>query len=367
MNSPATANERLAALTAAGVSVWLDQLSRSLVDSGELARMIDEQCLRGMTSNPAIFEKSILGAADHDDQIAEMTAQGADARAIYRSIAIADVGAAADVLRRVYDSTEGLDGYVSLEVDPDLAFDTRKSITQGREYWDELDRPNVMIKIPGTLEGVPAIEELTYQGVNVNVTLLFGVEAYAEVAEAYIKGLERREAEGLPVDGIQSVASFFVSRVDSEVDKRLEQLGRDDLAGRAAVANARAAYVRFEEIFHGDRFAKLREAGANVQRPLWASTGVKNPAYPPTKYVDELVGPQSVNTMPPATLDAVAEQGEVRGETVREDPAPALRELAEAGVDMDDVTNQLVKDGVAAFVTPMEALLEGIESKRAAS
>ena len=367
MNSPATTNERLAALTAAGVSVWLDQLKRSLIETGELARMIDEQCLRGMTSNPAIFEKAILGSPDYDDQIAELARQGADARAIYRAIAIADVGGAADVLRRVYDSTDGLDGYVSLEVDPDLAFDTEKSIAQGREYWDELDRPNVMIKIPGTLEGIPAIEELTYQGVNVNVTLLFGVEAYVEVAEAYIKGLERREAEGLPVDGIQSVASFFVSRVDSEVDKRLEQLGRDDLAGRAAVANARAAYVRFEEIFHGERFAKLREAGANVQRPLWASTGVKNPAYPPTKYVDELVGPQSVNTMPPATLEAVAEQGEVSGETVREDPAPVLRELAEAGIDMDDVTDKLVKDGVTAFVTPMEALLEGIESKRAAS
>src|SRR5687767_128285 len=245
MSVGAEVNERLAALTAAGTSVWLDQIRRSLITSGEVQRLRDELSLRGVTSNPAIFEKSILGSDDYDDQIAEMAKAGADDRAIYRAIAIADVGAAADVLRPVYD--EQTDGFVSLEVDPDLAFDTDRTMAQAREYWQELDRPNVMIKVPGTLEGVPAIEQLTYEGINVNVTLLFSVKAYTQVAEAYIRGLERRHEEGKDLD-VHSVASFFVSRVDSEVDKRLDKLGRNDLRGRAAIANARAAYRRFQEL-----------------------------------------------------------------------------------------------------------------------
>ena len=366
MTTPAVnANPRLAALVAAGTSPWLDQIRRSLIETGELARMVEEHCLRGVTSNPAIFEKAILGSPDYDDQLRELAEQGTDSRGIYRAIATTDVGLACDVLRGVYDTTNGLDGYVSLEVDPDLAFDTDKTMAQAREYWAELDRPNVMIKVPGTLEGVPAIEELTYEGINVNVTLLFSVEAYEQIAEAYIRGLERRHAEGLSLD-VHSVASFFVSRVDSEVDKRLEKLGRQDLAGRAALANARAAYVRFEELFHGDRFAPLAEAGAPVQRPLWASTGTKNPAYPDTLYVDQLVAPETVNTMPMATMLAVAERGEVPGETARLDPGPDLEALADAGVDMKDVTDVLLEQGVAAFVTPMEKLLAGIESKREA-
>ena len=366
MTTPAVnANPRLAALVAAGTSPWLDQIRRSLIETGELARMVEEHCLRGVTSNPAIFEKAILGSPDYDDQLRELAEQGADNRAIYRAIATTDVGLACDVLRGVYDTTNGLDGYVSLEVDPDLAFDTDKTMAQAREYWAELDRPNVMIKVPGTLEGVPAIEELTYEGINVNVTLLFSVEAYEQIAEAYIRGLERRHAEGLSLD-VHSVASFFVSRVDSEVDKRLEALGRQDLAGRAALANARAAYVRFGELFHGDRFAPLAEAGAPVQRPLWASTGTKNPAYPDTLYVDQLVAPETVNTMPMATMLAVAERGEVPGETARIDPTPDLEALADAGIDMKDVTDTLLEQGVAAFVTPMEKLLAGIESKREA-
>ena len=366
MSTPAiNANPRLAALVAAGTSPWLDQIRRSLLETGELARMVEEHSLRGVTSNPAIFEKAILGSSDYDDQIRELAEQGFDNRHMYRTIATTDVGMACDVLRPVYDSTQGLDGYVSLEVDPDLAFDTDKTLAQAREYWAELDRPNVMIKVPGTLEGVPAIEELTYEGINVNVTLLFSVEAYEQIAEAYIRGLERRHAEGLSLD-VHSVASFFVSRVDSEVDKRLEALGRQDLAGRAALANARAAYVRFEELFHGERFAPLAQAGAPVQRPLWASTGTKNPAYPDTLYVDQLIAPETVNTMPMATLLAVAERGEVPGETARIDPGPDLAALAEAGIDMKDVTDVLLKEGVAAFVTPMEKLLAGVESKREA-
>jgi transaldolase/glucose-6-phosphate isomerase len=358
-------NPRLSALTAAGTSPWLDQIRRSLTQGGELRRMIEEDCLRGETSNPAIFEKAILGSPDYDEQIEELARTGALARAIYQDIAIQDVQEAADVLRSVFDDLDGDDGYVSLEVDPDLAFESDRTMAQAREYWGRVDRPNVMIKIPGTPECLPAIEQAIYEGINVNVTLLFAVDAYTTVTEAYIKGLERRRAEGKDLD-VRSVASFFVSRVDSEVDKRLEAIGRTDLQGQAAVANARAAYRRFEEIFHGDRFADLLAAGAHVQRPLWASTGVKNPAYSETKYVEELVGPETVNTMPMQTLLACAERLEVTGETAREDPTPVLAALAEAGIDMDDVTAKLLREGIDAFVTPMEKLLAGIEAKREA-
>ncbi|HEX8156568.1 MAG TPA: bifunctional transaldolase/phosoglucose isomerase [Solirubrobacteraceae bacterium] len=365
MSQVVNINERLAALTAAGTSVWLDQIRRSLTSEGELRRLVVEDCLRGETSNPAIFEKAILGSADYDEQIEELARAGALARAIYQEIAIQDVQEAADILRSVYDELGGADGFVSLEVDPDLAFETDRTLAQAREYWDRLDRPNTMIKIPGTPAGLPAIEQAIYEGINVNVTLLFSVQAYATVAEAYITGLERRHAEGLSLD-VRSVASFFVSRVDSEVDKRLEAIGRSDLQGLAAVANARAAYRRFEKIFYGERFAALAEAGAPVQRPLWASTGVKNPAYPETKYVEELVGPETVNTMPMQTLLACAQRLQVSGQTIREDPAPVLQTLADAGIDMDDVTDKLLRDGIDAFVTPMEKLLAGIEAKREA-
>src|SRR3954470_23489513 len=307
MATEATVNERLAAITAAGTSVWLDQIRRSMTQGGELERLVREESLRGETSNPAIFEKAILGAEDYDEQIEQLAHEGADARAIYQAIAIQDVQDAADVLRSVYDESNGHDGYVSLEVDPDIAFDTQRTMEQAREYWGRVDRPNVMIKIPGTDEGLPAIAQMTYEGLNINITLLFKVEQYEKGMEAYIRGLERRQEEGKSVD-VHSVASFFVSRVDTEVDKRLEAIGRSDLQGQAAVANARAAYQRFEEIFRGERFAALRTAGAPVQRPLWASTGVKNPAYPETKYVEELVGPDTVNTMPMQTLLGCAER-----------------------------------------------------------
>jgi transaldolase/glucose-6-phosphate isomerase len=358
-------NDRLAALTAAGTSVWLDQIRRSLTQGGELQRLVEEDSLRGETSNPAIFEKAILGSPDYDDQIEELARGGALARAIYQEIAIQDVQEAADVLRVVYDELDGADGYVSLEVDPDLAFFSDRTLEQAREYWERVGRPNLMIKIPGTTECLPAIEQAIYEGINVNVTLLFAVEAYATVAEAFIRGLERRHDEGLSL-GVHSVASFFVSRVDSEVDKRLEAGGHDELMGKAAVANARAAYRRFEELFRGERFAALREAGAPVQRPLWASTGVKNPAYSETKYVEELVGPDTVNTMPMQTLLACAERLEVQGQTVGEDPEPVLKALADAGIDMDEVTDALLQAGIDAFVTPMEKLLAGIEAKREA-
>jgi transaldolase / glucose-6-phosphate isomerase len=358
-------NERLAAITEAGTSIWLDQVRRSLVETGELKRMVEEESLRGVTSNPAIFEKAILGSPDYDDQLAELAKAGGDTRGIYRAMAVRDIQEACDVLRPVYDATDHYDGYVSLEVDPDLAFDTDLTNTQAREYWDAVDRPNLMIKIPGTDEGVPAIEQQIYEGRNINVTLLFAVASYERIAEAFIRGMERRHAEGKHLD-VHSVASFFVSRVDSEVDKRLEKLGREDLQGRAGLANARAAYKRFKAIFLGERFAALREAGAPVQRPLWASTGVKNPKYSDTMYVDGLIGPHTVNTMPMATLQAAADHAGVTGPTADQDPTPDLQALAEAGIDLDDVTAKLLEDGIDAFVTPMEKLLVGIESKREA-
>jgi transaldolase / glucose-6-phosphate isomerase len=358
-------NERMAALLAGGTSPWLDQISRKLVESGELQRLIDEDSLQGVTSNPSIFEKAILGSNDYDEELKSMAKEGRSTREIYRAIVVKDLQMAADVLRPVYDETGGADGYISLEVAPRLARDTEGTLEQARMYWELLDRPNAMIKIPGTDEGVPAIEQAIYEGMNVNVTLLFAVDAYAQVAEAFIRGLERRLEEGKSVD-IHSVASFFVSRVDTEVDKRLAAIGREDLQGKAALANARAAYRRFREIFQGDRFATLRDAGAPVQRPLWASTGVKNTKYPETLYVDELVGPDTVNTMPMPTLLAVAERGEIRAGSVEDDPATVLDTLAEAGIDLADVTNQLLDEGIDSFKVAMAGLLGGIEERREA-
>jgi len=357
-------NERLAALTAAGTSVWLDEIRRSMIESGELARLVEEDSLRGETSNPTIFNQAILGSSDYDEQLDELLQAGRSTREIYQELVIADIQGACDVLRRVHTDTQHYDGYVSLEVDPDLAFDTERTIEQTREYWGRVDRPNLMIKIPGTLEGLPAIEQMIYEGRNINVTLLFAVEAYEQVTEACIRGLERRHAEGKSLD-VHSVASFFVSRVDTEVDQRLEKIGRQDLRGRAGLANARAAYRRFKEIFHGDRFTALAAAGAPVQRPLWASTGVKDPAYPDTMYVDGLVGPETVNTMPMATLRAAADHAKISGATAAIDPEPDLRALAEAGIDLEDVTAKLLRDGVQKFVDPFENLLDAIESRRA--
>src|SRR4051812_1076109 len=362
-------NQRLAALTEAGTSIWLDQIRRNLIDSGELERMVREDSLRGVTANPSIFEKAILGSPDYDEELAELARQNLEAREIYRHLAVEDVQLAADVLRPVWEATGGLDGYVSLEVAPRLAHDTQGTIEQARQYWGLIDRPNAMIKIPGTEEGVPAIEQAIYEGININVTLLFAVDMYEKSAEAFIRGLERRLAAGQSVDDVHSVAGFFVSRVDTEVDKRLEALGNTELQGTAAVANARAAYVRFKDIFHGERFAGLLESGAHVQRPLWASTGTKNPHYSETKYIEELVAPETVNTMPMPTLLAFAERGEVTGATADADPAEVervLTALADAGIDMADVTNKLLRDGVELFAVAMKKLLEGIDSRRAA-
>jgi transaldolase len=363
MSTTHRVNETLARLTSAGVSVWLDQIQRSLIESGELGRMVEEDSLRGVTSNPSIFEKAILGSDDYDADLDAMISDGLSASDIYDRIAVADVKAAADVLAAVHRESTGRDGFVSLEVAADLAHDTERTIEAARNYWNTVKRPNVMIKIPGTVEGVPAIEQAIYEGINVNVTLLFAVEAYEQVAEAYLRGLERRQSEGLPLD-VNSVASFFVSRVDSNVDKKLEQLGRGDLAGTAALANARAAYRRFGETFSGPRWEALRHAGAAVQRPLWASTGTKNPDYSDTIYVEGLVGAHTVNTMPMATLEAVADHGKVTGPTAERDPSADLEALEEAGINLRQVTEELLVDGVQQFEDAMTRLLDGIEEHR---
>ena len=363
MSVGAGVNERLAALTAAGTSVWLDQIRRSLITSGELERLERELSLRGVTSNPAIFEKAILGSTDYDEQIAELAPKGMSAREIYDEIAVLDVQLACDVLRRVWGEADHADGFVSLEVEPAFAHDTEATLKQAHEYWERVDRPNLMIKIPGTEAGVPAIEDAIAAGINVNVTLLFSVESYSAIAEAFIRGMERRHEAGESLD-VHSVASFFVSRVDTEVDKRLAASGHEELRGIAAIANARAAYQRFKEMFRGERFAALRDAGAPVQRPLWASTGVKDPLYPETKYVDSLVGPDTVNTMPMPTLNACAEGLEVTGATADQDPAEDLERLAAAGIDMHDVTAKLLREGIEKFMEPFDALIGGIELTR---
>ena len=362
--SATAVNERLAALTAAGTSVWLDMLSRGLIETGELARLVEQDSLQGVTSNPAIFEKSILGSADYDSDVKRLADEGKSAREMYRAIALHDVQAAADILRPVYDRTNGADGYVSWEVAPRLAHDTDGTLEQARMYWELVDRPNLMIKIPATDEGIPAIEEALFDGLNINVTLLFAVAEYERVMEAFIRGNERRLEAGKPLDR-HSVASFFVSRVDTEVDKRLDALGNTELQGRAGLANARAAYQAFQRVFEGERFAALREAGCPVQRPLWASTGVKNPAYPAGLYVWGLVGPHTVNTMPMPTLESAKVEGGVTGATAAEDPSADLEALAAAGIDLDDVTAKLLRDGIEAFMVPMQKLLDALEEKRA--
>jgi transaldolase len=360
-------NPNLRSLAEAGTSPWLDLLGRSLVQSGELARLIAEDSLRGVTSNPSIFEKSILDSDDYDEQIRELLDDDPNlsAQELYEHLAIADVQHACDVMRPVWEDNHHQDGFVSLEVAADMAHDTEKSINGARDFWKRVNRPNVMIKIPGTPEGVPAIEQAIYEGININITLLFSVAAYESVAEAYLKALERRQAEGLSLD-VASVASFFVSRIDSNVDKRLDGTGHDELKGTAAIANARNAYRSFQRIFSGPRWEALHHGGAHVQRPLWASTSVKNPDYKDTMYVEDLVGAHCVNTMPPATLDAVADHGNISGPTVEHNPEADLTALAAAGIDLEAVTEELLEAGVVQFEEAMTRLLDGIEKKRGA-
>jgi transaldolase / glucose-6-phosphate isomerase len=362
-----------------GQSIWYDNIRRAMLTTGDLARKIEEDDLRGVTSNPTIFEKAITGSADYDEQLRALVAAGRTVPEIYEELVADDIARAADTLRPVYDRTGGLDGYISLEVNPRLAYDTRGTIDEATRLFQRLGRPNVMIKIPAAQEGLPAIEEAIYRGVNINVTMIFSIENYEQVAEAYVRGLERRAAEGQPVTGIASVASFFVSRVDTSVDAELEARARDastpeerarleGLRGRAAVANAKLAYQKFKEIFHGERFRALREQGAMVQRPLWASTGTKNPNYSDVLYVDNLIGPETVNTVPPATYTAIRDHSVVRPtlEEGVEECRALIGELASVGIDLKAVTEKLQEDGLAAFVTSFDTLAESIEAKRGA-
>ncbi|HLM58008.1 MAG TPA: bifunctional transaldolase/phosoglucose isomerase [Pyrinomonadaceae bacterium] len=360
-----------------GQSIWYDNIRRAMLTSGDLARKIEEDDLRGVTSNPTIFEKAITGSTDYDEQMRSLVGAGKSVNDIYEELVVDDIGRAADILRPVYDRTGGLDGYISLEVNPALAYKTQETIDEADRLFKRLGRPNVMIKIPAAQEGLAAIEESIYRGININVTMIFSIENYEQVAEAYIRGLERRAAEGKPVSGISSVASFFVSRVDTAIDADLEYRARHagseeekqrliDLCGRAANANAKLAYQRFKEIFHGERFRALKEQGAFVQRPLWASTGTKNPKYSDVLYVDNLIGPETVNTVPPATYTAIRDHGRV-APTLEEgvDEARALIDrLGETGIDIKAVTEKLQQDGLKAFVTSFDTLVESIEAKR---
>jgi transaldolase len=349
-----------------GQSVWYDYITRDLVHSGELARLIAGDGLLGMTSNPTIFEKAISGSDLYDEDVRRLAAERLSPKAIFEALAVADVRAAADVFRRVRERTGGRDGLVSLEVDPRLARDTEATIAEAHRLWARVDRSNVMIKIPGTPEGLPAITRCLADGINVNVTLLFAIARYEEVIEAFLAGLEARVARGLPVDGIRSVASFFVSRVDTKTDAVIDRQGLPrELRGTAAIANACTAYAIFERIFAGERWARLAARGAQVQRPLWASTSTKDPAYPDLYYVEALIAPNTVNTLPPSTFAAYRDHGrpEVR---IRDGMARApaqLAALAGAGVDLTRITRELEDEGVALFAASYVALLSGIEAK----
>jgi transaldolase / glucose-6-phosphate isomerase len=352
-------------LSAAGQSPWLDFVRRTLVTSGELQRLIDDG-ITGVTSNPSIFGKAIGGSTDYDEEIVRIVSDGDDHEPLnlFEDLAIVDIQMAAETLRPVYDAAEGADGFVSFEVDPRLALDTAGTIEAARRLWARIDRPNVLIKIPGTTEGLQAIEQAIADGINVNVTLLFAVEAYAAVVAAYQRGIERRVEAGEPVDRIASVASFFVSRVDSAVDARLP--GGAPLRGTAAIANAKLAYERFRELFSGERWERLAAAGARVQRPLWASTSTKNPAYPDTLYVDALVGRDTVNTMPMNTVDAVRDHGAPRRNEIEEglDDAKAnLQALRSYDINLAEVTDSLLEDGIAAFSNDFDTLLETIATR----
>jgi len=366
----------LLALAQYGQSVWLDFLSRGWLQSGELARRIGADGVTGVTSNPAIFQKAIEGSQDYAPAIAEQAKRaGLSPKQIFEALAVRDVQEAADVLRPVYDETGGADGFVSLEVAPDIALDTRASIEEGRRLWREVGRPNLMIKIPGTAEGLPAIRELLGEGINVNITLLFARSTYEKVAEIYLEALEGRLARGESVQSVASVASFFVSRIDTAVDallaerakkaKERELLELESLEGTVAIANAKLAYQSFRDLFSGPRWLALAAAGARPQRVLWASTGTKNPSYSDVLYVEELIGRDTVNTMPPETLAAYRDHGRPRPslETGVEEARQVLEQLERAGISLDEVTDELVIDGVQKFSEPYSRLLTAIERR----
>jgi transaldolase/glucose-6-phosphate isomerase len=367
----------LAALQALGQSVWLDDISRKMLHAGDLKRLIDEDGLQGMTSNPSIFQKAIGLTADYDEEIKSLVAKGASADDVYEGLAVADITEALDAFRPTYDKTKGGDGFVSLEVSPLLAHDTAATIAEGKKLWARVNRPNLMIKVPATPEGLPAVEELLFSGINVNVTLLFNVDAYRLVAETYIRALTRRAEAGEKVDHVASVASFFVSRIDTEADKRIDakvaaetdatkKAHLESLKGRVAIANAKNAYTVYQELFEGKPFAALKAKGAKVQRLLWASVGTKDPKYPDTLYTAGLIGPETVSTMPRVSYDAFKSHGAAEATLLQGMPEAKtfMSELAAAGVDFKDVTDKLLRDGVKIFADAFDSLMGTVKEKR---
>jgi transaldolase len=369
------AHPKVEALTNQGQSIWQDDITRSMLLTGKLKSTIENVGIRGLTSNPTIFEKAISGGTDYDAQITELLGGGKSPEQIFEALEVKDLQDALDLFRPLYDATEGRDGFCSIEVFPDAARNQDATREQTRRLWSEVNRPNLMVKIPGTVEGAPVVAEMIAEGININITLLFSLAAYERVAWAYIEGLEKRHAAGQPIDRVASVASFFVSRVDTLVDKKLDEKIASDpgnsqkyeaLKGKIAVANAKLAYAKYQEIFGGERFAALKAAGARPQRPLWASTGTKNPAYPDTLYVDTLVGPDTVNTMPGKTMEAFLDHGST-ARAVDKDVDGArqlMADLAAAGISIDAVTQQLEDEGIESFIKSFESLLAGVEAKR---
>jgi transaldolase len=356
---------RLHELAERGQSIWFDTLSRDLVRTGELKRMMEEDAVTGVTSNPTIFQKALSSGDAYDDDMRACLEKTDDPTEIFFSLALEDIREACDVLRPAYDASGGADGYVSMEVEPGIAYDTEKSFEQARWIAKEVERPNLMVKIPATMAGLPAIEDCTAHGTSINITLIFSLERYKAVVEAYLRGLERLVASGGDPTKIASVASFFVSRVDTEADKRLT--GHEELQGKLAIANAKLAYRHYLQEFSGPRWQFLEGKGATKQRCLWASTSTKNPAYRDVIYVEELVGPETVNTMPLETIRAFQDHGEVRGDTVLEGVDEAeelLRRLAEAGVSYDDVVETLEAEGVQKFADSFAEITESIRAKR---
>lgn len=370
------ANNKITQLAELGQSVWQDDISREMLENGALQRAIDETGIRGVTSNPTIFQKAIASGTTYDAELGELLGNGKDAATAFQAVAEKDIRDACDLFRPLYDGTGGEDGFVSLEVLPSLARDTQGTLDNARMLWKAVDRPNLMIKVPGTVEGKSAIQTLLTEGINVNITLLFSLQNYEAVARAYIDALKARHEAGLPVDHVASVASFFVSRVDTLADKLIDQkieAGEGDveklksLKGKVAIANAKLAYETFEKLFHSAEFKDLADAGAKVQRPLWASTGTKNPDYPDTLYVDSLIAPHTVNTAPLKTIDAFLDHGTVE-RTITSDYSEAhqvLDDLKAAGIDIDAITAQLEDEGIASFMTSYDDLLQDVESKRA--
>jgi transaldolase len=375
------ANDPLLKIRESGQSIWMDNLNRQLIQSGELKQLVEEGKITGLTSNPAIFQKAISGSDLYDADIEEGIRAGRSPEEIYESLVFDDIRKACDIFRPVFDATDGLDGYVSIEVSPNLARDTQGTIDEARRFYRAIDRENVMIKIPGTPEGFPAVEQVIADGINVNITLLFSVESYEHSAEAYIRGLERRVEQNQPIHKLASVASFFLSRIDTNVDdriqERLKQVGTETLnnevrlkqiLGKVAIANAKIAYQTYKKIIAGERWQKLAEKGANVQRLLWASTSTKNPDYNDVMYVNELVGRDTVNTLPPNTLDACADHCEIMADRIESNVAEAYQLIESLNdpdiqINLDEVMNEVMQEGIDKFVQPFESLMQSIREK----